>query len=320
MIMQQFEFRAMNCQMLAVLDSDEPRAIEALTDVPAWFAEWENVFSRFRADSELNHLNASDGRAFHASEPLWQVIQESLNAARASDGLVTPAMLDALENAGYDRSFELMDTHPGLDSSHSVRVADWRTIECDADTRTIHLPRGTRLDLGGIAKGWCADQAARRLSAIAPALVDAGGDIAISGALANGDAWQIGIADPFAPDRDLEQLLVRAGGIATSGRDYRRWKIGSQPQHHIIDPRTGRPAETDVLSATVIASSASQAEIAAKVALILGTPAGLEWIDTRPQCAGLLVTEDGRMIASARFEEYVLRETLVSASSLPIWN
>lgn len=318
--MQQFEFRAMNCQMLAVLDSDEPRAIEALTDVPAWFAEWENVFSRFRADSELNQLNASDGRAFRASEPLWQVIRESLDAARTSDGLVTPAMLDALENAGYDRSFELMNTHPGLDSSHSTRVADWRAIECDAETHTVHLPRGTRLDLGGVAKGWCADQAARRLSAIAPTLVDAGGDIAISGALANGDAWQIGIADPFAPDRDLEQLLVHAGGIATSGRDYRRWKIGSKPQHHIIDPRTGHPAATDVLSATVIAPNASQAEIAAKVALILGTRAGLQWIDARPHLAGLLVAEDGHMIASARFEEYILREIFVSASSLPVWS
>jgi thiamine biosynthesis lipoprotein len=184
--MQQIEFRAMGCQMLAAVDSDEARAAEALAQVPAWFAEWETTLSRFRPESELSRLNQSDGSAVRVSETLAQVLEQSLIAARASAGLVTPTVLNALEAAGYDRSFELMDRHAAIRAELPARVADWRGVEFDAATRTVRLPRGVRLDFGGIAKSWAADQAARRLSEFAPALVDAGGDIAISGTRANG--------------------------------------------------------------------------------------------------------------------------------------
>ncbi len=318
--MQRLEFRAMNCQMLALVDSDDARATEELTHVPTWFDEWENILSRFRANSELNRLNTNAGQASRVSETLWQVIQQSLIAARESNGLVTPTVLDALTQAGYDRSFELLDPHARSGSAAHAPVADWRAIDCDANARAVRLPRGTHLDLGGVAKGWCADQAAQRLSAIAPALVDAGGDIALGGAMSNGDAWQIAIADPFAPARDLEQILVHAGGVATSGRDYRRWQVGGETRHHIIDPRTSRPAETDVLSATVIAPNARQAEVAEKIALILASRAGLDWLNAHSHLAGLLVLENGSVLTSAQFDKSVLRETFITVPGLPVWS
>ena len=182
--------------------------------------------------------------------------------------------------------------------------------------RTVELPHGMRLDFGGTAKGWAADQAARRLSQVAPALIDAGGDIAISGERANGDRWQVSIADPFRPENDIEQLVVRSGGIATSGRDFRRWQKNGAPQHHIIDPRTKRPAETDVLTATVIAPSASQAEVAAKIALILGGQAGMHWIEERPKLACMLVLENGEIIESSQFDQYVWRQVFIEQANL----
>jgi thiamine biosynthesis lipoprotein len=123
--------------------------------------------------------------------------------------------------------------------------------------------------------------------------------------MADGSPWPIGIANPFAPEESLGVLLVVRGGVATSGRDLRRWRKDGAEQHHIIDPRTGRPAQTDVLAATVVAPDGPSAEMAAKVALILGSQAGRAWLDERPTLAGLLVLEDGRIIRSRRMNAYL---------------
>lgn len=311
--MQRHEFRAMGCQMLAVLDSNEPRAAEWLAQVLGWFAEWEQRLSRFRDDSELVQLNRCSGMLVQVSEILWDVIQAALQAAQRSQGLVTPTMLAQLELAGYDRSFDLIERSAARDQSRElvagpqalVPTGDWHAIAWSPEDHLVRLPPGVQLDLGGIAKGWAADRAASLLGANAPALVDAGGDIAVSGPMADGRPWPIEVADPTDPLGRLELLLLSAGAVATSGRDYRCWRQGNAWQHHILDPRTGRPAQTDVLSATVIAPTAREAEMAAKVALIRGSRDGMAWIEARPSLAGLVVCDDGRVARSRRLANYV---------------
>jgi len=301
--MRRLEFRAMGCQMLAVVDADDAAAMDALKQTPVWFEDWEAHLSRFRPASELSQLNRAAGGDLPASDVMLQVIEHALSAARASGGLVTPTVLDALTAAGYDRTFEAVAA--SNQPVGSARVPDWRTLKLDAKACTIRLPRGMHLDLGGTAKGWAANEAMRRLAAFGPALVDAGGDIATSGAMTNGDGWPIAIADPFSPDDDLAMLTLVGGAVATSGKDFRRWERNGKLQHHIVDPRTGQPAETDVLSATVIAPTAMQAEVAAKVALILGSRAGLEWIEARRELAALLVLDDGYVAQSKRMRDFI---------------
>lgn len=311
--MQRLDFRAMGCQMLALLDSGDAEASEALSQVPVWFEEWEDSLSRFRETSELSALNRSNGEWVRVGDTMWQVILEALRAAGDSHGLVTPAVLDQLKTAGYDRTFELLDrSMQSSDLASNRSVPDWRAIETDASEHRVRLPEGMHLDLGGIAKGWAAQQAAQRLGFFGPALVDAGGDIAISATRANGERWPIAVADPFRAESDLELLMIAEGGVATSGRDYRRWQRNGKWQHHIIDPRTGSPAATDVLSVTILAPTTTIAEVAAKVALILGSREGLEWVETRDELAGLLVLEDGHIVHSRRLEDYVWREPTAS--------
>jgi thiamine biosynthesis lipoprotein len=303
----------MNCQMLAVVDNDRPEAAKPLQTIPERFAEWEQHFSRFRPDSELSQLNRHAGEQQPVSTMLWEVLQAALQAAVDSDGLVNPTLLNALESAGYDRSFETLSSLEPLNSGLSsgvlpaAQLTEWGAIEAEARTQTVRLPKGVRLDLGGVAKGWAADQAAAELGAAGPALVDAGGDIAISAPPQGQPGWPIGLANPLAPGESPEVLCVAHGGVATSGRDYRRWQQHGQWRHHILDPRTGCPAETDVLSATVIAPSASEAETAAKVALILGSRAGLAWLEARPTLAGVLVLEDGTTQHTRHFLDYIWR-------------
>ncbi len=302
------EFRAMGSHMLAVYDGDAQQVNPLLAQVPQWFEEWEQIFSRFRPDSELSRLNQGAGREVPVSPTFWEVLQLALDAANQSGGLVTPATLDALVAAGYDRTFDdVLASGAGRDVVTSKPVPNWREIRLDPRKRTVLLPPGVRLDLGGIVKGWAADQAAARLGRNGPALVDAGGDIAVSGPLRDGSPWPIGVADPHAPDQQIALLAIKTGGVATSGRDYRRWRQNGKEAHHIIDPRTGQPAQTDVLSATVIGPSAAQAEVAAKAALILGSREGLRWLQARPEYAGLLALDNGRVLRSPNLSDYLWR-------------
>lgn len=313
--MQDLAFRAMGCHMLAVLDDDSAAGATALADVPQRFAVWEQQLSRFRADSELSLLNRR-GYLRSASPALWAVVQLALDQARFTGGLVTPTLLTALEAAGYDRSFDALTAEAmagfvmRLPDTPCDTLEAWAAIRCDPATRSIQLPAGVRLDLGGSAKGWAADQAVRRLAAYGPALIDAGGDIAVSGPQRDGSPWPIGVADPCAPDEQIDLLLLAQGGVATSGRDYRRWRQNGSWQHHLIDPRTLRPAITDLLSATVVGPSAAECEVAAKVVLLLGSRDGLGWLEAQPALAGLVVLEDGSVIRSRRLEAYRWQATL----------
>lgn len=308
--MKRLAFRAMGSRMLAALDNPSPEAQRALQRVPAWFEEWEQAFSRFRDGSELNRLNRSNGRAFAVSQALWEVFHAAREAEAYTGGLVRPTMLAALVEAGYDRSFELLRTEgrvpPAalLDGPRSTSEIRW-----DEGSRTLRVPESVQLDFGGVAKGWAAQKAVERLAQYGPALVDAGGDVAVSGPNAEGRPWAIGIRDPFQPDTHFETLGVKCGGVATSGTDYHRWLQGGVWNHHLIDPATGLPAETDVLTATVIAPDAMRAEAAAKAATIAGSLSGLEWLEADETLAGVLVLQSGETIYSRRMPAYLWRSS-----------
>lgn len=299
--MQSIEFETMGCHARAFVDANGGGARAALDRLPSWFTARERALSRFDPESALARLNAS-GVAEDVDEVLWDAIDVALRAAAATDGLVTPTILPALEAAGYDRSFERVE-RGGTGRVAARAVPDFRAVERDARTRTIRLRPGLRLDLGGTAKGWSADVAASELARFGPALVDLGGDIATSAAR---DAWPIAVDDPRGETLDL--VLLRRGGIATSGRDFRRWKRAGVEQHHLVDPRTGAPARTDVVSATVVAACALDAEVAAKRVLLEGSVAGLAWVEAQPELAALVVRDDGHVVRSRCFSLHVWKD------------
>jgi thiamine biosynthesis lipoprotein len=290
-------FHAMGSKISVVADGDNADVRAMLWEVRGWFLAWEVCLSRFRPESELSQLNRRAGQPVAVSETLWNVLNAALEAARQTDGLITPTILPDLEAAGYDKDFKELDTDErGKEQTSQVlKTCEVSDIQLNPATRTVHLPEGMRLDLGGFAKGWAADEAARRLRTIAPSLVDAGGDIAVSGPRADGSAWPVGVADPQNPGQNLTVVQLSRGGLSTSGRNYRRWVKDGRAQHHLIDPRHGQPAQTDILTASVRAPSALEAEIAAKMALILGSRLGGKWLRTH-QLAGILVLEDGRVL------------------------
>jgi thiamine biosynthesis lipoprotein len=258
--------------------------------VEALFAEWEQVLSRFRPDSELSYLNARAGSPVIAGELLWAVLTAALDAARSTGGIYDPLLLRQLEAAGYDRTFADV---PG-DQPPSLLLprpgGAWRLIRRDARARAVTLPAGTALDFGGLAKGMAVDAALARLVAagLPQAAVEAGGDLSVHGHPSNRHGWPVAIRLPTG----ARGVSLYRGALATSSRSYRRWRQGETERHHILDPRTGLPADSGLWSVSVTASSCAQADVAAKTAFILGPQDGRAFL-LRYGLPALLVWPDG---------------------------
>lgn len=315
-------FRCMNTEVSAWLwSANEAAARTALREAERIFRDAHARFTRFETASELSALNASSGRPFAASPNLFEVVEQALRFSRLTGGLFNPAIIGALEAAGYDRSFEALPrplaASVGAQVASTVQlrtnglgrtsglVDDHPLVALDAERCRITLAAGARLDLGGIAKGWTVQRAAEHLSGYGPCLVDAGGDMLTIGAPPGESGWSIGVADPFEPQRDVTQLRVHDAAIATSGTNRRRWLRGGALQHHLIDPRTGLPSDSDVISVTIIAPTAVEAEVHAKATLLLGASEGLAYVEARPSLSALCVTRDGAVLASSRLESHL---------------
>lgn len=305
-MLHRYPFRAMGCDMLAILEQDSESAPDILKDVPVWFEEWEQTLSRFRLDSELSRLNRTFDQPIPVSDAFWDVFQTAVWADEFSQGLVTPTILDAMLEAGYDRSFHDMSQEQfnGM-IPHQIEAHSLSMVVADPENQTITLPKSVHLDFGGVAKGWAAHQAMERLRDFGPCLMNAGGDIAISGPRLDGSKWQVGVSDPFKAGSDFDILHVDSGGVASSGKDRRNWRRNGRIQHHIINPNTGHPVDSDVLRVTVVAPSVIEAEAAAKTAFILGAENGIAWIESHPSYAGLVILESGEVFISQSMPDYL---------------
>jgi FAD:protein FMN transferase len=268
--MRRHGFRAMGTGVSVILDDDGmgPSAADrAVQVVEETFAAGEHRFSRFRADSELARVNAGAGSAVTVSPPLADLVRFSLQQAVLSRGLFDPAVLAAVTAAGYDRDFDEVLAGARDALRPPVACGRWREIELRG--RELRLPRGVGLDLGGVAKGWTVDLAAQAaLDAGAPwVLVNAGGDLRVAG---DAPPVEVEVEDPGDRSLTIARLSVSGGAVATSSTARRAWGPGL---HHLIDPRTGAPADTGVVQATVWAPTCALAEIAAKRALLRGRDA-----------------------------------------------
>lgn len=282
--MERHAFRAMGTEVEVLLDvAPGPDAVLALASVETEFERLEALLSRFRPDSELSRLNA-DG-AIEASDDLIAVVELALRAREHTQGRFDSTVHDALVAAGYDRSFDELEHAGRTYSDVSVRVGGCVSVE----GRRLALEEGVRLDLGGIGKGYAVDHAVEQLAPLAPCLVNAGGDLAVSG-IPEGGVWPVTVELPSG----ALTLGLAEGALATSGRDRRRWRVGDEERHHLIDPSTGRPSSSDLLSVTVAAGSAVEAEIWAKALFLAGEQAAAVEADALSLPA-VLVSADGRV-------------------------
>lgn len=268
--------------------------------------ELEHLWSRFRTDSDIGRLNAADGGPVTVSPETVLLLRTAAHAWRLSAGFVDVTCLPAVVAAGYDRSFDDLPAErsapddPGrfaLDGPDDI-VIDEHPIDRSA---VVFCPVGTAVDPGGIGKGLAADLVASELLAdgASGVLVDVGGDVRVAGASPGDAGWTISVDHP---DRRVSLVGLHQGGIATSTTLRRRWTMSGSVHHHLIDPRTGHPSDSDVELATVIAGTAWEAEVLAKTLVIRGGADPFEVLD--PSTPALAVTIGGAVLTSDDWQRF----------------
>jgi len=253
----------------------------------------DRACSRFRPDSELSGVNRAGGAPVTVGPLLLEALQVALAAARASGGLVDPTVGRALRTAGYDRTFRVVAARDGASfRAEFSAVPGWQTVEVDEDRSTVRVPPGVELDLGATAKALACDRAAAAAAEVAAgALVSLGGDIAVAGEMPAG-GWPVRIADDHAEPLDAPgpTISLEEGGLATSSTTVRRWRSGSVELHHLVDPRSGKPAASPWRTVSVAARTCVDANVASTASFLLDdAPA---WLEARGLPARL-VRSDG---------------------------
>ena len=274
--------------------------------------DFDKKFSRFVAGNELNRFNNFSGGEFKASETLIDLLKEAKRANVLTKGIFEPAVIGSLESSGYDRSFDDIkkqderQVNPGQITEEFFRQPRISELEISGDK--VIKPAGLRLDLGGLGKGYMADFLGEHLlGRVSDLWISAGGDLFIRGNDQASRGWKVGVQDPYKPEREIFAVYTKGEkvGIATSGIFKRKGRIGGFFWHHLIDPRSGLPADNDILAVTAISSSAKRADIFAKTVLILGERLGLDFIDAQTDSAALLFFKDGRTVFSQRALPYL---------------
>ena len=270
-----------------------------LDDAREWLAAFDARLSRFRGDSELCSLNRDHRFSVPASALLRAAVGAGLWAARRTGGLVDPTVLPALRRAGYTASragvapaglAAALAAAPPRRAARPHPTARWRRVRVDDSRGEVRRPTGVELDTGGTGKGLAADAVAHRLGARERFAVDCGGDLRVGGDAARRRPYEVEVADPFGGE-PVHRLWLGPGAIATSGIDSRLWRgPGGSFAHHLIDPLTGAPAWTGLVSVTALAPTALEAETLAKAALLSGPGGGARLL---AEHGGVLVHDDG---------------------------
>lgn len=252
--------------------------------------------SRFRTDSELWAINRGAGRWVEVGPLCLEAVEAGLRAARLTAGLVDPTIGRSLRLAGYDRD------HRALAARRPARVrfvaaAGWQAVEVDRRRSAVRVAAGVELDLGATAKALGADRAA---AAIARQLgtgvmVDLGGDIAVAGG-APAAGWPVRVTEDHAAGFDApgQTVAIRTGGLATSSITVRRWAGPRGDLHHILDPRTGKPAGETWRAVSIAAASCLDANTASTAAVLHG-PGAPRWLERR-RLPARLTARDGETV------------------------
>jgi thiamine biosynthesis lipoprotein len=290
-----FECFGGTCTVI-VADARRPaNAAEAAATAKRSLLRWHDRFSRFEPDSELVRFNRDPRTEVPVSPMLRRLLEVAVAAAKETGGLVDATLGGEIEHVGYDAHFEgqgvgierALSLAPSRAPAGANPAMSTSAIAIDPTASTVRRPPGTALDPGGIAKGVFADQLAGTLTEFDAFALDCAGDIRLGGRA--GLVRRVHITSPF-DDRRLHTFALRTGGIATSGISKRSWiDDNGAVAHHLLDPRTGRPAFTGLVQATALATTAARAEVLAKAALLSGPERASKWLSH----GGLLVRDDG---------------------------
>ena len=287
---------------ITVVSPEKETARDAIEAGFAEIKKLEILLNYFSDKSEITAVNRAAGsRPVKVSRETMDMMKKTIDISERTNGVFDPTIAPVISLWKFSKNMSNPSIPSGSAISKAVRLVDYRKIKMDYDTSEIFLEdKDMELDLGGIAKGYAADRAVDAIKAkgIRAALVAVAGDIRGFGLNTSGQAWRVGIQNP-RPETDSEKpwedifasLYLGNMAISTSG-DYQRFFIkGGRRFHHILDTETGFPAESDLVSVSVIAPEGYVADSLSTAVFVIGLEKGLSFLESAG-LDGILVNAD----------------------------
>lgn len=274
-------------------------------------SNFEKSFSRFLSDSELSLLNKTP-KQFKASPELLKILLLAKNFYQVTNGIFDPTILVALENYGYDKSFNISDFSKEQNNSISkIERIDFSQVNIDLENNLVSRPADLKIDLGGIGKGYLVDVLVNWLKSKAYKnfWISAGGDMYLSGLNESKQVFQVGVQNPKQLDLDLFNISIinQELAVATSGIAKRNWRFNDKIVNHIIDPRTKASVSNNLLAVTVVSDQVIKADIYAKTVLILGKELGLDFINQQENTEALIIDDKLEISYSNNMAKYLIK-------------
>lgn len=282
--LQQTRYVLGSAGLVTLVVADDFGADDLFAEMWRRIAEFEQRFSRFLPDSELTEFNHAAGEITKISQAFRDLLTAAKTMSERTDGLYNPFVLPALQRAGYEGSWPQPERSDARTSYKNREVVDAASLTITDDAAGI--PAATAIDFGGIGKGYLLDELSEFLDTqqLAGYWLSLGGDILCRGNDIDGEPWQIGVQHALVADKIVTHVRNDDGrklAVATSAITKRKGLNNGKPWHHLIDPRTGESAETDILSATVCANSATDADVYAKCLVLLGLSRAKKFADQK---------------------------------------
>lgn len=279
------------------------KAKEAAEGIIAQCRELERILSRTRADSEISRINRASKEAIEVSSLTWHALAQGLSYSAKSEGLFDVTMGIVTQLWDFSKGIKPSEA----DVAEAVRHVDYRAVTLHASEKggeeryfVQKTDSKTSIDLGGTAKGFIADRLCEYLKTegVGGAFVNLGGNVAVFGSKRNGDAWRIGVKDPFDKNSLCGRLVLHEGSVVTSGLYERCFSHEGHLYHHILDCKTGYPVETDIAGVTVLASTSADADGYSTTLFSRGSSRAIDFLNKTPGLEGLIVTKEGVLITS----------------------
>ncbi|MFN8157566.1 MAG: FAD:protein FMN transferase [Candidatus Nanopelagicales bacterium] len=229
--------------------------------------------TRFDPTSDLMRANDAGRRRTVVAQECFDALRAAYDAYRSTDGLFDPRVLRTLTAYGYDMSLPFSERDIDLPTAEAAPARRTRRRwKPSFDEAALSVSVGPEpVDLGGIGKGLAMTWAAQRLRGAGDAvLVEAGGDLMALGGGPDGDGWMVGVENPSGAGDPAAVLRLVDRACATSSIRLRSWTAGGAKVHHLVDPRTGRSAESGLVSVTVVGNDPATCEVWSKSLFVVG--------------------------------------------------
>lgn len=273
----------------------ESQARAAMEEAFAEIERIDRLLSSYRQESVIARLNREGHQQkIPLDKEIFDMLRESLAISERSSGAFDVTIWPVSKLWGFDKGGSLPE--PGS-LAQAVKMVGYRDLILEESGHSVGYGRqGMGVDLGAIAKGWAVDRAMEKLAAggIANGIIDAGGDLRLSGSRPGKGFWRIGVQHPRDTGALLFTLDLTDTAIVTSGDYERSFEERGVRYHHILDPATGMPAR-GCQSVTVLAPTAAEADAAATAAFVLGAERGVAFLRSRPGVRGVIVDAAGAL-------------------------